>query len=49
MRLKELYSKTDNGILKIGLKSKGCTGMAYDLNYVEKKSPQDEEIKQDGI
>ena len=45
-RLRSLYEAGDNGkLLRIAVKTKGCSGMAYDLNWVEAAAPTDEVVK----
>lgn len=51
LRIKELLSargKASYGI-RIGLKTKGCTGLSYAIEYADEKNPFDEEIVKDGI
>ncbi|ORX76438.1 hypothetical protein K493DRAFT_251827 [Basidiobolus meristosporus CBS 931.73] len=53
-RIKELSeqsSKKDNEPhwLKIGVKTKGCSGLSYSLNYTTKKEKFDEVVKQDDV
>lgn len=35
--------------IRIGLKSKGCTGLSYTLEYVDDPKPSDEVIESEGI
>jgi iron-sulfur cluster assembly protein len=39
---------TEPRYLRIGVKNKGCSGLEYALDYVDKKGKFDEEVKQDG-
>lgn len=49
-RLRRLYDKAEAGkLLRIGVKTKGCSGMAYDLNFVESQGPGDERVTDKGI
>lgn len=49
-RLRRLYAKGEAGkLLRIGVKSKGCSGMAYDLTFVEAQGPGDERVTDKGI
>ena len=35
-RLRALYAKGEQGkLLRIGVKTKGCSGMSYDMSWVE--------------
>ncbi|MBE9604910.1 iron-sulfur cluster assembly accessory protein [Acetobacteraceae bacterium H6797] len=44
-RLRSLYEAGENGkLLRIAVKTKGCSGMAYDLNWVEAAAPTDEVV-----
>lgn len=35
--------------IKIGVQTKGCSGLAYTMTYAEKKEPYDEEIMMEGV
>ncbi|MFN3447291.1 MAG: HesB/IscA family protein [Roseococcus sp.] len=49
-RLRALYAKGEQGkLLRIGVKSKGCSGMAYDLAFVEAPGPGDEVVTDKGV
>jgi iron-sulfur cluster assembly protein len=49
-RLRQLYAKGEQGkLLRIGVKTKGCSGMAYDLSFVEAAGPGDETITDKGV
>lgn len=44
-RLRRLYAKGEEGkLLRIGVKTKGCSGMAYDLSFVDAQGPADERV-----
>jgi iron-sulfur cluster assembly 1 len=36
-------------MIKIGLKTKGCSGLAYHLEYVKEMKPYDEMVENDGV
>lgn len=36
-------------LIRIGVRNKGCAGMAYHLEYVEKPGRFDEVVNQDGV
>ena len=49
-RLRRLYESGENGkYLRIAVKTKGCSGMAYDLNWVDEPGPGDEVVTDKGI
>ncbi|MCW8308128.1 iron-sulfur cluster assembly accessory protein [Acidiphilium sp. PA] len=44
-RLRQLYSRGEaNKLLRIGINTKGCSGMSYQMDWVEEKLPTDEAI-----
>ncbi|MCS6890037.1 MAG: iron-sulfur cluster assembly accessory protein [Rhodovarius sp.] len=49
-RLRALYAEAEAGkLLRIGIKTKGCSGMAYDLSFVDGPGPNDEVITDRGV
>jgi len=49
-RLQGLYAKGEAGkLLRIAVKTKGCSGMSYDLSWVEAAGPGDELVTDKGI
>ena len=45
-RLSRLYAKGETGkLLRIGVKTKGCSGMSYDMSWVDEPAPTDEVVK----
>lgn len=35
--------------IRIGVKTKGCSGLAYTLEYVDHQNPSDECVEQEGV
>ena len=49
-RLQRLYAAGQQGkLLRIGVKTKGCSGMAYDMSWVDAAGPGDEVITDRGV
>jgi iron-sulfur cluster assembly protein len=49
-RLRTLYSKGEAGkLLRISVNTKGCSGMSYDLSWVEAAGPGDETVADKGV
>jgi len=49
-RLRRLYDKGDQGkLLRIGVKTKGCSGMSYDMTWTDAPTPTDEVVKDKGL
>jgi iron-sulfur cluster assembly protein len=49
-RLRNLYAKGQEGmLLRIGVKTKGCSGLAYDMSWVEAPGPGDEVVTDKGL
>ena len=45
-RLRGLYEKGEQGkLLRIAVKTKGCSGMSYDMSWAEQPGPTDEVVK----
>jgi len=47
--LRKLLELPEPKLIRIGTKAKGCSGLAYHLEYVDKPSPLDEQVEQDGV
>lgn len=47
--LKNLLNSPDPKMIRVGVKNKGCSGLTYHLEYVDKAGKFDEEISQDGV
>ncbi len=49
-RLAALYAKGRQGMtLRISVGTKGCSGLSYDMNWVEKPGPGDEVVTDKGL
>ena len=46
--LKELLEQ-DQKMIRVGVKNRGCSGLAYHLEYVDKPNKFDEVVEQDGV
>jgi iron-sulfur cluster assembly protein len=49
-RLRSLYAAGEGGkLLRIAVSTKGCSGMSYEMNWVEAAGPQDEVVRSHGL
>jgi iron-sulfur cluster assembly protein len=49
-RLRSLYAKGEQGkLLRIGVKTKGCSGLSYDMSWVDEPGPGDEVVNDKGL
>ncbi len=49
-RLRALYAKGREGmLLRIAVKTKGCSGMSYDMSWVDAPGPADEVVTDKGV
>jgi len=48
-RLRALLSSPTPQFIRIGVRNKGCAGLSYHLDYVEKPGKFDEVVEQDGV
>ena len=49
-RLRALYAAGEEGkLLRIAVKTKGCSGMAYDLSWTDAPAPTDERVTDKGL
>ena len=50
-RVKDLMSKADSGVigLRVGIKTAGCSGMKYNVEYAKEIKPFEEKIISKGI
>jgi iron-sulfur cluster assembly protein len=50
LRLRALYAKGEQGrLLRIAVKTKGCSGLSYDLSWTDAAAPSDEVITDRGV
>lgn len=48
-QLRKLLSQPDPKLIRVGVRNRGCSGLAYHLEYVEKPGAFDEVVEQDGV
>ena len=49
-RLRALYEKGEHGkLLRIAVRTKGCSGLSYDLSWTDEAAPSDEVITDRGV
>src|SRR5882724_115629 len=50
-RVKALLARHDGAAagLRIGVKSKGCSGLSYNIEYADAKGPHDEVVEDKGV
>lgn len=49
LRLRALLASPTPQLIRIGVRNKGCAGLAYHLDYVETPGKFDEVVVQDGV
>ncbi|KAF5858185.1 Iron-sulfur assembly protein 1 [Aspergillus alliaceus] len=49
VQLRKLLSQPEPKMIRVGVKNRGCSGLAYHLEYVEKPGTFDEVVEQDGV
>lgn len=49
LHLRNLLEQPDPKMIRVGVKNRGCSGLAYHLEYVEKPGAFDEVVEQDGV
>lgn len=47
--LRSLLALPEPKLIRVGVKNRGCSGLAYHLEYVEKPGVFDEAVEQDGV
>ena len=48
-KLRTLLDEPEPKLIKIGVRNRGCSGLAYHLEYVDRPGAFDEEVEQDGV
>lgn len=48
-QLRNLLSQPEPKMIRVGVKNRGCSGLAYHLEYVNKAGTFDEAVEQDGV
>jgi iron-sulfur cluster assembly protein len=49
-RLRKLYASGEQGrLLRIGVNTKGCSGLSYDMTWTEEPGPGDEVVNDKGV
>lgn len=48
-QLRTLLDQPEPKLIKVGVRNRGCSGLAYHLEYVEKAGAFDEAVEQDGV
>ncbi|KAG6360718.1 hypothetical protein INS49_011783 [Diaporthe citri] len=47
--LRALLDQPDPKLIKVGVRNRGCSGLAYHLEYIDKPGTFDETVEQDGV
>lgn len=48
-QLHDLFDQPESKLIRVGVKNRGCSGLAYHLEYVDKPGSFDESVEQDGV
>jgi iron-sulfur cluster assembly protein len=48
-QLRALLDRPDPKLIKVGVRNRGCSGLAYHLEFVDKPGAFDETVEQDGV
>ncbi|KAI5791671.1 iron sulfur assembly protein 1 [Peziza echinospora] len=48
-QLRDLLNSPDPKLIRVGVKNRGCSGLAYHLEYTDKPGKFDEQVEQDGV
>jgi iron-sulfur cluster assembly protein len=47
--LRDLLDQPEPKLIKVGVRNRGCSGLAYHLEFVDKPGMFDEAVEQDGV
>lgn len=47
--MRVLFDQPESKLIRVGVKNRGCSGLAYHLEYVDKPGAFDETVEQDGV
>ncbi|KAI1272611.1 hypothetical protein F5Y07DRAFT_379314 [Xylaria sp. FL0933] len=48
-QLRQLLDQPEPKLIKVGVRNRGCSGLAYHLEYIDKPGAFDEVVEQDGV
>jgi iron-sulfur cluster assembly 1 len=48
-QLRTLLDQPEPKLIKVGVRNRGCSGLAYHLDYVDHAGPLDLKVEQDGV
>jgi iron-sulfur cluster assembly protein len=48
-QLRTMLDQPEPKLIKVGVRNRGCSGLAYHLEYVDKPGKFDETVEQDGV
>ncbi|KFY82240.1 hypothetical protein V500_10696 [Pseudogymnoascus sp. VKM F-4518 (FW-2643)] len=48
-QIRNLLNQPEPKLIKVGVKNRGCSGLSYNLEYVDKAGAFDETVEQDGV
>ncbi|RDL39230.1 uncharacterized protein BP5553_03570 [Venustampulla echinocandica] len=48
-QLQDLLNQPNPKLIKVGVRNRGCSGLSYHLEYVDKPGMFDEQVEQDGV
>lgn len=48
-QLRDILARPDPKLIRVGVKNRGCSGLAYHLEYVDRAGAFDETVEQDGV